>query len=329
MLRRHLIALGGITLAGAPVEKLGERLDDLGDPDPAPLPSKLSSLDVVKVRDLTLRLSDAGRAYGANSEVDSAAAAAAARLLTVSGPAPVKRALMAAVAERYLLAGWSALDAGLYRQALHHYARALELAQQAGDAYGQASALHLAGVAAVEHGHPDDGLKLLQCAQVVAGTMPAGHERRARVQACGLMDSATALAALGDPRVADRYVGTARDLWSPTPTDRNGDLDLVPALLEIDRGRLDTAEQFAAASVRFWDGKSQRTRTRSGIVLATVYVKAGEPKGLRLAHNAITDVTKLSSVRVRTQLASLVEALETRSGSDAKELARLARQVAA
>lgn len=48
--------------------------------------------------------------------------------------------------------------------------------------------------------------------------------------------------------------------------------------------------------------------------------------GVRLAHGAITDVVKLSSVQARTRLAPLAAALATRPGCDAKELAR---QVAA
>lgn len=50
------------------------------------------------------------------------------------------------------------------------------------------------------------------------------------------------------------------------------DLDYVTAFLEVDRGRLDAAESFAAASVMHWDGLSQRAHTQSSIVLATIYV---------------------------------------------------------
>ena len=104
----------------------------------------------------------------------------------------------------------------------------------------------------------------------------------------------------------------------------------MAALLELDRGRLDAAEQLAAASVRRWEGGiSELGRTHSGIVLATIHVRAGEPRGLQLAHGAITAVTKLSSVRARRRLESLVAALESRPGSDYRQLSRMARQVAA
>ncbi|MGH3829692.1 MAG: hypothetical protein ACRDRS_04455 [Pseudonocardiaceae bacterium] len=40
---------------------------------------------------------------------------------------------------------------------------------------------------------------------------------------------------------------------------------------------------------------SQRARTLPSILLATIHVRAGEPGGLRLAHDAITGVGRFSS----------------------------------
>jgi transcriptional regulator with XRE-family HTH domain len=42
MLRRHLLAQGGVAMVGGPVVKLGELLAALPGPDPVPLPSQLS-----------------------------------------------------------------------------------------------------------------------------------------------------------------------------------------------------------------------------------------------------------------------------------------------
>jgi hypothetical protein len=52
--------------------------------------------------------------------------------------------------------------------------------------------------------------------------------------------------------------------------------------------------------------------THSGVVLATIHVRAGEPGGLALAHGAITAVAKLSSGRVRKRLLLLADALAAR-----------------
>jgi len=335
VLRRHLIALGAIAAVGAPTA--GELLTELGNPSPVPLPSRLGAVHVAQVHDLTQRLAEAGMTFGADPEVSSAAAAWATRLLDVSGPEPVKRALKVAVSELHIHAGRSAFDAGLYDRTMHHCARALELATEAGDAYCQVLALNWAGLATVEHGQPNDGLKMLQLGGFKAWKIPPDEQRvvvvgeRSRVmfQACCQADSATALADLDCWEAADAALAKGRELWQPTRTDRNGDLDQVAARLELERGRLDAAEPFAAASVRRWEGISERARTYSRVVLATIHVRAGEPRGLALAHSAITSAAKLTSARVRRRLEPLAAALETRRGSDPRELARMARQVAA
>ncbi|MFN2497275.1 MAG: helix-turn-helix domain-containing protein [Pseudonocardiaceae bacterium] len=336
MLRRHLIAWGGTILAGAPVAELGELLDDLGELPAMSLPSQLSHAHVTQVRDMTRRLG-VGDTGSADSELAAAAAALATRLLDVPGPEPVTRALRIAVAELRIEAGWAAFDAGLYHHALHHYARALELATKAEDAYCQAIALGYAGQASVEHGHFEDGLKMLQCAQVAAWGIPSDDQRavvvgesgKAAVEATMLAGSATALAMLGRHADAARALARGRDLWTPTPADPFGDPDRDAARLEIARGRLDVAEALATASLRRWEGGRQLSRTATGVVLATIHVKAEEPRGLHLAHSAITSVSRLSGVRIRRQLTPLAEALEARPGSDARELARMARQLAA
>ncbi len=325
MLRRHVLALGATAAFGGPIKGLGEILDL---PGPAPLPSRVFTVHVAQVRDLTRQLAESGKAHGAQPQVSSAATVWADRLLGLPGVESIKRALLRAVAELHIHAGWAAADAWLYRRAMYHYSRALELASDAGDAYLQALALTLAGFVTVEHGYPDDGLKMQQLAQVKSWQIPSDDPRGVAVQAWAKADSATAYAALGDDRAADRELAGARELWQPTRTDPTGDLDGVAALLEVERGRLDVAAPFAVRSVRRWDGLSRLGRTRSGVTLATIHVRAGERDGLQLAHGAIAAADQLTSVRARKRLEPLADALDTRRGSDYQELARRARQVA-
>lgn len=334
MRRRALLAVAGMTIAGRPIQGIGELVETPG-PSPVPLPSRIFELHVAKVRDLTQRLREAGRAYGADPQVSSASAAWATRLLDVPGAEPVKRALLASVAELHIHAGWAAFDGGLSDRAMYHYTRGLELATGAGDAYLQATALMYAGMATVEHGHPNDGLKMLQFGQVKAADIPSGDSRmiggtsaRAAVLACTQVESAIALARLGYPDDADAEQAKARERWQPTALDPAGDLDVKAASLELERGRLDVAEPFAVASVRRWEVHSQRARTLSSVILATIHVRAGEPDGLRLAHGAITGVSKLSSVRARQRLEPLAAALQARPGNDHRQLARMAHHVA-
>jgi hypothetical protein len=125
-----------------------------------------------------------------------------------------------------------------------------------------------------------------------------------------------------------RTMAKARELWSPTRADPYGDLDRPAALLALRREQLEAAEALAAASLRRWEGISPVSHILSGIVLATVHVKAGEPSGLPLAHRAITAMSKLSSVRARRRLQPLAAALEARPSHDAQDLARMARRTA-
>jgi len=179
--------------------------------------------------------------------------------------------------------------------------------------------------------------KMRQLAQVKSWDIPrddhravvVGETGKVALEACALEGSADASAALGDLNSAITYLMKGRDLWTPTVGDPFGDMDRPAARLEMARGRLDTAEHFAVASLRRWDGGRLISRTNSALVLATVYVTAGDSRGLPLAHQTITDVSKFGSVRIRRKwVLPLAEALDTRSGSDARDLARMARQVA-
>jgi len=119
----------------------------------------------------------AGNTYMSDPEALSAAAAWASRLLGAPGAEPVKRALMVAVSELHIKAGWAGFNAGLHDRAMDHYGCALKLATEAGDACYQAVALTEAGLTTVEHGHPDDGLKLLQVGAVTALDIPLDEQR--------------------------------------------------------------------------------------------------------------------------------------------------------
>jgi len=333
MFRRHLLALGAISSVGSAV--VGE-LVELPGPAPVSLPSQLSYDHVRQVRDLTRRLGEAGNTWVTSPAVLSVAAEWAEQLLGVSAVEPVRRALRVAVAELHIEAGWAGFDFGRCDRAMYHYARALELATEAGDAYLESIALKYAGMATVEHGHPDDGLKMLQFSLVKAWDIPRDEQRgvvvgvsgRAAQEASVRLQAASAFANLGFLGAAEVEVAKSRELWVPTRTDRYGDFYRPAALLALRRGRLDAAESLAAASVRRCEGISQIACTHSGVVLAAIHVRAGEPGGLAGAHSAITAVTKISSIRVRKRLLLLVDALATRSGTDAKDLSRMALQVA-
>jgi transcriptional regulator with XRE-family HTH domain len=329
MLRRVLLA-AGVSLAGGQIATLRTRTR----PAPVPLPARIEGIQVAQVRSLTRQLGEAANPAITAPEVLSAATTWAEKLLTVPGTEAVKQALLVAVAELHIEAGWAGFDALHYGRAVHHFTTALQLATTAGDTYLQATALNYAGWVVRESGRPNEGLKLLQAAQVKAWAIPADEPRavvvgqvgRAAVEASAMAQAATALADLGDLDTAGREIAHARQLWSPTHTDRFGDLDRPAALLALRQGKLDTAEPLAAASLRRWEGISQHGHTQSSIVLATIHVQAGEHDSLPMAHHAITAVRRLGSALTRRRLQPLAAALETRPGRDTHDLARMAQQ---
>lgn len=335
MLRRHLLASASLGAFGA--ETLGELLAQLPAPPPVLLPSRLDRIHIAGVQDLTRRLGEAGNPTHATPEILSAAANEADQLLDVPGTDPLVRGLRVAVAELHIEAGWAATSGLLYHRAMYHYSRAHDLATEAGDAYLQALALRYAGLTTIEHGHPDDGLKILQCGQVTAWKIPQDQERavtvgvlgRAAVEAELLTSCAIARADMEHLVDAERDMAQAQAIWTPEPSDPFGDPDMSAARLALGRGHLDAAAEFGARSLRRCTGANITGRTNSGIVLATVYVRASEPRGLQMADDVIRTAAGLSSRRTRRRLHPLAVALDGRREPAARDLARTARRVAA
>ena len=135
---------------------------------------------------------------------------------------------------------------------------------------------------------------------------------------------------MGGPDEATRCLAQAHDGWAPHDAGERGAMDQASAAVQLDLGRLEAAERLAADAVRSYGEGDRRDRVRAELLLAEVHVRAGETRGLKLAHEAIEKVSTLQSVSVRLQrLLPLATALDAQPGSDAQELARRARQVAA
>jgi hypothetical protein len=110
------------------------------------------------------------------------------------------------------------------------------------------------------------------------------------------LNSATAYALMDIPEQAKHCLATAREGWTPRDARERATTDRATAEIRLRRG--------ACAD---WGAR-----------------------GLMLARQAIEAVSTLQSVAVRRErLVPLVTALEARPGNDAKEIARIAHQVAA
>jgi len=326
MLRRHFIAGLASAAFGRPL------LAGLLDPPPPsggiPLPSRLSLGEVADLRAGTEQLRSLARRYGGQADIVDAVANRSMRLLSVPADDAVKRSLRSALSERREFAAWCCFDERAYEVARTHFTDAVGLARSANDPYRAAYAMYHAGCMTEERGHPNDALKLFQLGLF---KLSESHDPRAPALAAWLqVDAASAYAHLGFPDRARSELAAAWDVWQPPHENDRGGLEWVTALVERDLGRLDVAERFAASSVRHWSSNgNRRDAALPAITLAELHVMAGEPRGLAMARTAIGIVAPLHSVRARERLVPLAEALEARPSSDHRELARMARQVAA
>ncbi len=335
--RRTLIATTTMAALGQMVQGLGE-LAELALPTGAPLPSRLGMSHVHAVEAVTERLRGVARQFGGQAELFVAAAKYYSRWLSVPASGVVKARLGAVLAELYTEAGWSCYDSGV--DATGCFTRALRVAHKAGDGFGIANASWHAGLTLVRSGHPNDALKCFQLGQFSLRGVQSGKATPATPRTDDLRipilagrlnrNSATAYALMDHPEQAKRCLAEAREGWAPRDAFAHAGMELATAGIELDLHRFDTAEQFAVSAVRTYGEAHGRGRTSAKLVFAEVHVRAGEPRGLMLAQQAIEAVSSLQSVAVRRErLVPLATALEARPGNDAKEIARMARQVIA
>jgi hypothetical protein len=335
--RRTLLATTSMAAFGQVVQGLGE-LTELALPTDGPLPQRLSMSHVHAVQAVTARLRGVARQFGGQAELFGAAVQHFTRWMGVSASEVVKARLAVALMELHTEAGWCCYDSGV--DGIGYFTRGLQLADVARDGFGIANAAFHAGLTMVRSGHPNDALKCFQLGQFVLAGFQPGKSRPAILRADDLRvpvlagrlkrNSATAYALLGDSEQAKRCLAAAHEGWAPRDAFEQAGADLTTAKIQLDLGRLDIAEPFAVSAVGTYGEGHCRGRTSAELALAEVHVRAGEPRGLVLARQAIEAVSTLQSVAVRQErLVPLVAALEARPGNDAKEIARIAHQVAA
>ena len=318
MQRRDLIAMSAFATLG--FVPFGTLLNPPPGPGVLSLPSQLGMTDVVEIKNTTEQLRSAARARGGQARAVSAAAIEYGRLTQVPAAEPVAARLGSVLADLHTLAGWCCYDSGLSRRARWHYRQAIDHATAADDDYRLVDVLQYVGILERAAGHPNEAVKFYQ----LAG-FHLGAKGDPGLVAWGHGLSALALANLEHPQAAE-HLTRAREGWQPSNAFERADVDYQTALVHAELGDLEAAERFVVSINGA--GRLRPVGTFAEILRATVHVRAGEPRGLALAHGAITAASKLSSMRARQRLEPLATALEGRSGADAHQLARMARQVA-
>jgi transcriptional regulator with XRE-family HTH domain len=322
--RRELLASGGLALFDRPV--LGQLLGLPKRPDaPTPLPSRLGVSDVEAIKALISKLRDMARTYGGCADTVTAVAARSLQLMAIPGSEEVRASLASALADLHTMAGWCCVDSGFHDNARACFAMAMDLAS--GDGYQFALAMRHAGIHMRDAGAYNDNLKACQLGLIKLGTSPDTPET-AEAVAWLTAESGVAYAAMGYPVEAEKALRTARQHRLSNTFDE-ADMDYAAAEAYHRLGRLDVAEGFAASSFQKWPVTSHRDSVLSDTVLATIHVQAGEQDSPMLAHRAIKSVASVRSARARMNINSLIEALESRPKAEYRELAVLARKIAA
>jgi transcriptional regulator with XRE-family HTH domain len=329
MKRRAMLAIASAALLGAPV--LGELLALPTPPTTdTPLPSRLLPSDIAALQKLTAQLYAGARTYGGGAEVVTTVATRSRSLLSVPASDPIESQLKSALADLHTLAGWCCVDSGLPDQARTFFATAMDLAAEAGDGVQFASALWHAGIQMRDAGAYDDDLKACQLGLIKLAEAPDAPGA-AEMAAWLNTECARAAAAIGHGDAAERSLQAARE-WQPTTAYDIADKECVTSYVHLFLGRLDTAQRFAAHSVRHWaaEGASRREGVLADIALATIHTKTNQSDATTLAQRAIASVTPLQSLRTRqVKLAPLIKALDDRGDSTSRDLAYRARQMAA
>ncbi|MGH3771505.1 MAG: hypothetical protein ACRDRW_08940, partial [Pseudonocardiaceae bacterium] len=328
--RRALLDFGGTVLLGSPELGAALRLPFRRDDTPLPLPSRLGVTDVAPIRRLTSELRTVARTYGGGAEVMTDVANQSRALMSVPASDRVRAELGSALAELHTAAGWCCVDSGLPDHARANFATAMELAAKSGDDYQLVSAFNHAGVQMSEAGAYQDGLEFYQFGLFKLGLIRDDDARGQEALAWLHGDSAIAWAAMGDRDAAVRAISKARE-WQPTTAFDDAIMDFLTSSVYRRLGQWDRAEAFAASSVRKFaaGGTSRRASVGADILLATIHTRVRESDGAALVQRALGGVASLRSVRARTQLAGLIEALDARADSTSRALAHHARRLSA
>jgi hypothetical protein len=139
----HLLAVAGVAAWGTTVPGLGKLLNPTALPPSRPLavPARIGRADVEAIRDVTATVAQTARTVGGQAGLACALADWADRYLTAQASEAARQALLAALAELHVITAWCCHDSDVPIPAHQHFARAVELATEAGDNYCASYAL--------------------------------------------------------------------------------------------------------------------------------------------------------------------------------------------
>lgn len=304
-------------------------------PQHTPTPHRVGNTDVTQLRVLTgaLRAYDAAHGGGSCRDAILAHTQWAESLLTASSSDDVRPCLLSAVAEMKTLAGWTAHDLGLAKEARQYLTQAVQTTQEAENPAHSAIVLYYLGRVPLDNGDPIEALKLFQLGQIAAQ-----DSRSATPVAFLLANEAVAYAHLGDTRQAMTALRRAEDEYAhATQEDQHPEFTRLfdHVALNTAAGRvhsrlgLTNAKHRAQAITRLNqaiadDDSNGRGRQRAFNLtwLAACTLAEGDlASGTQIGNQALDTVREMHSTRLLENLAPLqVQALRHPHDGDVRQL---------
>lgn len=302
-------------------------------PRETPVPQRVGEAEVTQLRAFTraLRTHDAAPGAGSCRDAILAHTQWAESLLTADYTDQVRPDLHSAVAEAKTLAGWTAHDLGLAKEARQYLTQALQDTQRAGQPAHSAIVLYYLGRVPLDNGDPTEALKLFQLGQIAAQ-----DSRSATPVAFLLANEAVAYAHLGDARQAVTALRRAEDEYIHADQDEHPEFTRM-----FDQVALNTAAARVHSQLGLTDSRHRdqaitlltqtlaqdssgrgRQRTFNQAWLATCHLADGDPTtGTTIGSQAVNAASGLTSPRLLDALAPLqTQASRYRNDDDSREL---------
>lgn len=318
MRRRDLLATASLALFGQ-VTLTGNH-----PPHPdRPLPDRIGPGDVRIVRDATAHWRALDHAHGGHAVHNAISATARhnTRLLHADAKASTHRGLLVAVADQHRVAGWTAVDCGLYHRARWHFQEGVRLAGAADDRALAALIVDAAGRMELQRDEPNEALKLFQLATI-------RHNPTQPVPPLLHATTATAYARLGATRDAHRHLTESREADGPLRVAVDGQAGhTLLALGELEQA---AATLGGVLTARGHDPAEARARCLEHASLATAHLRAGNlDAGTGSARQCLNLVGSLRSTSALGALRPLGQAAADRKDSACRDIAKQVRTLVA
>ena len=252
------------------------------------------------------------------------------KLFGAEADEPTKQALYRAVGFLIDVAGWGAFDAGYHDAARAYFKLALHCAEQGNDGGLRANVLSDMARQAIYLNRPDDGLSLIELAQV------RQDRQTPTVQAMLSTVRARALAKLDRPQDSQRPVRRAEDCFAGHQPDDNpgwityfneahlyGDTGHAMLDVALDGHYVNDTRDRLHRAITSYPAEQARSRAFAVGKLALLELTKGDPQaGVLHARQALTADTPLRSARATDDLQALDKALSIRSATSGAQEVR-------